>query len=347
MATLGTGWPTLLDVAKRTDPKGSIPMIAEILAETNDIHDDIPWIEGNLPTGHQNTVRTSRPTPTFRLLNQGIQPAKSSTGQVVDTVALLESRSNIDVEVANLNGNTAQFRLSESKAHIQSMMETFADTLVTGDTSVNPERFNGLQSRYFSLGTTYTTSSQLIDAGGTGSDNTSIWLVGWSPETVFGIYPKGSRAGLQNKDLGEQTVEDASNAGYFYQAYSSLFTWKCGLSIKDYRYVVRICNVDVSNLATASDSTDNSANILKYMSMAIDRLPQVNDSIRPVFYMTRDTLSMLRIKMQDKSNVYLKLGDLYAESIPRRTRPLTYMDIPCRRVDKITETETRITTATT
>jgi len=350
MATLGQttyGWPTLLDVAKRTDPNGSIPMVAEILTEYNAVMDIIPWKEGNLPTGHQNTIRTSKPTPTFRLLNQGVTPAKSSTGQIVDTCALLEARSHIDIDVAELNGNSAGFRLSESKAFIQGMMDTWAETLVTGDVSVNPERFNGLQSRYFSLGSTYTTSSQLIDGGGTGSDNTSIWLVGFGPDTVFGIYPKGSQAGLQTIDRGIQTVEDPNNSGSYFDAYESVFKWKGGISIKDYRYVVRICNIDLSNLLTASDGTDTSANILKYMSMAIDYLPPDNSGVRPVFLMTRDVLSMLRIKMQDKSNVYLGLGDLYSESIPRHQRPLTYMGIPCLRMDSVTEAEAQITSETT
>lgn len=346
MATL-SGWPTLFDVAKRTDPNGTIPMIAELLSEYHMIMDMIPWKEGNLPTGHQHAIRTSLPTPTFRLLNAGVTPAKSATGQIVDTCALLEARSHIDIEVANLNGNNAAFRLSESKAFIQGMTNTWADTLITGDTSVNPERFNGLQSRYFSLGTTYTTSSQLIDAGGTGSDNTSIWLVNLGPETAFGVYPKGSQAGLEVIDRGIQTIEDPNTAGAYLDAYVSVFKWKGGLAIKDYRSVVRICNIDVSNLATASDGTDTSANILKQMSRAIDLLPPDHKGVRPVFLMTRATLSMLRIKMQDKSNVYLGLGDLYSESIPRHMKPLTYMGIPCLRMDGITEAEATITTATT
>lgn len=347
MATLGTGWPTLHDVAKRTDPDGRIPMVAEVLANYNQILDMIPWVQGNLPTGHQHTVRSSKPTPTFRLLNQGVTPAKSATGQIVDTFALLESRSNIDVEVANLNGNTAAFRMSESKSHIEGMMDTWADTLITGDVSVDPEKFNGMQSRYFTLGSTYTTSSQLIDGGGTGADNTSIWLIGWSPDTVFGGYPKGSQAGLEVIDRGLDTVEDPNNAGRYFDAYSTVFKWKGGLCVRDYRYVVRICNIDVSNLATASDSSDTSANILKFMSQAIDYLPPISDNIRPTFLMTRDTLSMLRIKMFDKSNVYLGLGDVYAESVPRRQKTLTFMGIPCLRMDAITESESQITTATT
>lgn len=346
MATLGLTYPTLLDVARRTDPNGQIAMIAEVLQQYNDVLDDIPWIEGNLTTGHQTTVRTSKPTPTFRLLNGGVVPAKTEAGQIVDTCAMLESRSHIDKDLAMLNGNTAAFRLSEDRGHIEGMSDTLSDTLIYGDVSVDPEKFNGLASRYFSLGSTYTTSTQMIDAGGTGSDNTSIWLIGWSPEHCFGIYPKGSMAGLQVDDRGIQDILIDTSTGAYMRAYVSVYQWKCGLTIRDYRYVVRICNIDVSNLNTASDSSDTSANIIKFMSQAIDKLPP-SGNIRPVFYMNEDVRAMLRVKLMDKSNVYLTLEDLYKESVPRRNKALTFMGVPCRRIDSITSTEAQITTATT
>lgn len=353
MATLGTGtrsWATLLDVAKRTDPDGRIPSIAEILTEYHPLMKIIPWKEGNLTTGHQHTLRNSLPTPTYRLLNQGVTPAKSATGQIVDTCALLESRSHVDTEVANLNGNSALFRLSEARAFIQGMTNTFAGTLITGDVSVNPEQFNGLQSRYFTLGSTYTTSSQVIDAGGTGSDNTSIWLIGLGEDGTFGVYPKGSQAGLEHMDRGVQTVEDPNNSGQYFEAFVDVFKWKGGLAIKDYRSVVRICNIDVSNLATATDSTDTSPNILKLMSEAIDLLPDdMAGNLRPVFLMTRGTLSMLRAKMfiDGAGTTRLTLGDLYGVSVPRHMQFVEYQGIPCLRSDAITETEAQITTATT
>ena len=351
MATLGQttySMPTLLDVAKRTDPDGSIPMIAEILEEFHPLMKLIPFKEGNLTTGHQHTLRTSLPTPTFRLLNQGVTPAKSTTGQVVDTCALLESRSHVDVEIANMNGNSAQFRMSEAKAFIQGMTNTWCDTLFTGDVSVNPEQFNGLQSRYFTLGTTYTTSTQMIDGGGTGSDNSSIWLLGLGMDSVFGIYPKGSQAGLEHMDRGIQTVADANNTGKYFEAYVDVFKWKGGLAIKDYRYVVRICNIDYSNLLTASNSSDSSANILKFMSQAIDYLPDsISSNVRPVFVMPRDVLSMLRIKMQDKSNLALGLSDVFGESVPRHMMPVAYQGIPCLRSDSLGYAEATITTSTT
>lgn len=337
--------PTLLDIARREDPDGSIASVAEIMTQYNDILDDIGWKEGNLSTGEQVTVRTSKPTPSFRLLNKGIVPAKSTTGQIVESCAILEQRSHIDIDVAMLNGNTTAYRLSEDTAIIQGMMDQLATSLIYGDVSVSPEQFNGLASRYYTLSASVTTSKQIIDAGGTGADNSSIWLVAWSAQTVYGIYPKGSKAGLQQRDLGEQSVLDpdtVNNPGAYLQMLVSWYQFKCGIAIKDYRSVVRICNIDVSDMLTTSNASDTSANILKFMSMALDKLPP-NVIGRKVFYMNETIRSMIRVKMQDKSNAHITLEQIQNESIPRPDGVLKYMGVPLRRIDSILSTEARIT----
>ncbi len=231
------------------------------------------------------------------------------------------------------------------------MIEGFSDTLAThliyGNSATTAAQFNGFATRYFSLGTqTYTTAAQVIDAGGTGSDNTSIYLVGWGEGKVSGIYPKGTKAGLQYEDRGIENILTNSTTGAYMRAYVSWMQWMCGLAVYDYRYVVRICNIDVSNLNTASDSSDTSANILKFMSKALDLLPD-DGNVQPVFYMTRNTKSMLRVKLDNKSNLFLRMEDIMAPAGIYRRPELTYQGIPCRRMDSMLETEAQITTATT
>ena len=343
MGALASALPTLLDVTRVMDPNGTIADIGEVLQQYNEILDDIGWKEGNLPTGEQMTVRTNKPTPTFRLLNGGVVPNKSTSGQIVETCAIMEERSHVDVDIANLNGNAMAYRASEDVAIIQAMSDTLASTLIYGDTSVDPEKFNGLASRYFSKTATHVTSSQIIDAGGTGSDNTSIWLVCWSPQTVYGIYPKGSKAGLFQEDRGIQDLLVDTSTGAYMRAYVTFFQWKCGFAIKDYRAVVRICNIDISDLETASNTTDTSANILKFMSQALDKLPP-NMAGRKVFYMNERVRSMLRVKMLDKSNLLLQMAELKASgTVPRPDGVLTYLGVPCRRIDAILNTESQIT----
>ncbi|MCQ4021275.1 major capsid protein, partial [Klebsiella pneumoniae] len=132
-------------------------------------------VEGNLPTGHRTTIRSGLPSATWRLLNYGVQPSKSTTVQVTDGIGMLETYAEIDKSLADLNGNTAEFRLSEDRAFIEAMNQQMAQTLFYGDTSVNPQQFMGLSSRYSDL--TATNAQNIIDAGGTGTDNTSIWLI--------------------------------------------------------------------------------------------------------------------------------------------------------------------------
>ena len=144
--------PTLLDWAKRLDPDGAVAAIVELMNQTNQILDDAVYVESNLPTGHRTTVRSDIPPGTWRKLNYGVKPQKSKTTQVTDTIGMLENYAEVDKSLADLNGNTAEFRLSEDRPIIEGMNQSIASTIFYGDTSVYPERFLGLSPRYDALG---------------------------------------------------------------------------------------------------------------------------------------------------------------------------------------------------
>jgi len=328
LATMGTNVPTLLDWARRLDPKGKIDTVVNLLAETNQILEDMVWLEGNLPTGHSTTVATGIPEPTWRTLYKGVQPTKGTTKQVVDTCGMLEARPHIDIDLAKLNGNSAEWRLSEERLHIEGMNQEMAHTLFYGDTRDEPEKFMGLHPRFSSLSAE--NGSQIIDAGGEGNDNTSIWLVVWGPNTAHGIFPKGSKAGMQITDNGKQTITDEQ--GGRYDVLESHYKWDCGLSVRDWRYVVRIANIDVSNLMTFNSSADASANLIRLLIQAVEIPPEVNLG-RPVIYCNKTIRTWLRIQMNEKSNVHLSLDEVAGKKV------LTFDGIPVRRCDKILNTE--------
>lgn len=217
MATLAVTNPTLLDVTKALDPDGSIAAVAEILNETNEVLQDMTMIEGNLATGHRTTVRTGIPAPTWRILYGGVQPTKSTRAQITDSIGMLEAYAEIDKALADLNGNTNEFRMSEDRAHIEGMSQTMADTLFTGNEAITPERFTGFNARYNSLSAE--NADNIIVGGGSGADNASVWLVGWGPNTCHGIYPKGSQGGLQMTDKGQVTIENADGSNGRMEAY--------------------------------------------------------------------------------------------------------------------------------
>jgi hypothetical protein len=244
---LATNALTLLDWAKRLDPDGKVPVIVELLSQTNEILMDMVWREGNLPTGHRTTVRTGLPTVAWRLLNQGVQPSKSTTAQIDEQAGMLEAWSSVDKDLAILNGNVNAFRLSEAKAFLEAMNQEMAQTLFYGNAGLAPEEFTGLSVRY-SLSTA-ANGSHVLKAGGAGADNASMWLVVWGEETVTGIFPKGSKAGLIHEDRGEQVLQNAGGVtGAQMVALVERFQWKGGIAVKDWRYAVRICNIDVSDL---------------------------------------------------------------------------------------------------
>jgi hypothetical protein len=211
MATLGTSALTYADWAKRLDDNYKIATIIELLSQTNEILDDMMVVEGNLPTGHKTTVRTGLPQATWRLLNQGVPSGKSTTAQIVDTCGNLETYSVIDKDIADLNGNTAEFRLSEVKAFLEGMSQQVAATLIYGNQFVNPERFTGFAPRYSTkTAATSQTAANVLDAGGTASTNTSIWLNVWGSDTCHATFPKGKVTGLQHRDMGEWPISDTS-----------------------------------------------------------------------------------------------------------------------------------------
>ena len=337
MATaLATTNLTLADWAKRTDPDGRIPVIAELLSQSNEILEDCVFKEGNLPTGDRVVIRTGLPAVYWRALNQGIPNSKSTTAQVDEACGILEARSEVDKDLAMLNGNTAQFRLSEDTAFLEAMNQTQASTLFYGNPATDAKQFLGLAPRYSVTGAN-NNGQNVIPAGATGSDNTSIYLVVWGDQTVYCPFPKGSKAGLIHEDLGEQTVYNSD--GTRLQAYATRYQWKNGLVVKDWRYVVRISNIDVSDLLgqTGTQAWNVSTNIIKLMARALYRIPNMSMG-RAAFYMNRTVHSGLSVAALDRSQYVLKVN----EGLSQFGMPyswLSFLGVPLRRVDAILNTE--------
>ena len=336
---LSTNNLTLADWAKRTDPDGRVPIIAELLSQSNEILEDAVFKEGNLPTGERVIVRTGLPTVYWRALNQGIPSSKSTTAQVDEACGILEARSEVDKDLAMLNGNTAQFRLSEDQAFLEAMNQVQASTMFYGNPATDAKQFLGLSTRY-SL-TTAGNGQNIIDAGGdNASTNTSVWLVVWGDNTVYCPFPKGSKAGLIHEDLGEQTVYSGDNR---LQAYATRYQWKNGLVVKDWRYVVRIANLKVADLYTSSSGTQNptaSTALIKLMARAMYRIPNMSMG-RAAFYMNRTVHAGLSVMALDKSQYVLKVN----EGLSQFGTPyswLSFLGTPLRRVDALLNTESTV-----
>lgn len=332
MAALSDTHPTLLDVAKRLDPNGDIDKIVELLSLTNEILEDMVFMEGNLPTGHRSSIRAGLPTPTWRKLYGGVQPSKSRTVQVTDSAGMLEAYAEVDKALADLNGNTAAFRMSEDSAHIEGMNQEMAGTTIYGNEGSEPEAFTGFAPRFNSLSAE--NSDNIVVGGGSGSDNTSIWIVTWSPQTVFGIYPKGSKAGLSISDKGQVTLENVDGAGGRMEAYRTHYRWDAGLVVKDWRYVIRIANIDTSEL---THDAATGADLFDLLAQAFDLLPGGGRIGRTAIYCNRTIKSFLR--RQAKAGV--KNSTLTVDMLAGKK--VTSVDgFPIRQVDAITNAEATV-----
>lgn len=343
MPTLGlSGKVTLMDLAQAMDPDGKIADVAELLTQSNEILLDMPWFEGNMPTGHKASIRTGLPVAVWRSFYQGVPPSKSQRAQVTDACAMLEARSEVDADELALNGNSASFRMSESKAFVEAMNQTMAESVIYGNMAVNPERFNGLAPRYSTISGA-ANGQNILDAGGTGSDNTSVWLIVWGRETAHGIYPKGTKLGLDHKDLGEIDAFDGNNQRF--RAMADDWKWKCGLHVKDWRYIVRVANVDTSDLVaqTGTQASSAATNIINMMIRAMARIPFAGMGTA-AFYANRTVKEMLSIAAMNRSQNALSITQALRQfgGVQIAVQELNFLGIPVRTVDRILTTEARV-----
>lgn len=320
MAVLTASGLTLIEVAKRHDPNGNMATIAEVLDETNDILQDVPWVEANDVFSNLSVKRASLPTGTWRKLNQGVAAEKSKTVQVRDVIGILESEAKHDIEVINAYADKAAARMQESHGFIEGLGQTMATTIIYGNTDATPEKFTGLAPRLADIAAT----TNVINEGGTGSDLSSIFVVDWGPNTVHMLYPKNSKAGLDHQDMGVQVVTSSS---LDYRAYVDFFTWKAGLTVKNDKSIGRIANIESAGSANLFDE-DNLITLLNRMTKGAGRRIYCNETV----------MTQMEIRLKDKTNVNFTKEDGLAPGLSMK-----FKGVPIRQVDAILNTEAALT----
>ncbi len=319
---------TLADLGKAMGPNDRIAKIIDILSPTNEIMEDLMMAECNDGTTHLTTVLSGYPEAVWRMLNYGVPRTKATTAKVRDATGMLEIYSECDASLADLSGDVPAFRLTQSKPIMAGMSKQVAETIFYGNTRANPERFLGLAPRFSSLSAG--NGENIIDAGGVGTDNTSIWLIGWGEETFHCLYPKGSQAGLKHTDKGQQTLQDAE--GNQYEGYRDHFKWDIGQTLRDWRYVVRIANIDVSLLLS---DTDYLKALLKHMINAEEQIPTMSNA-RFAWYGNKTIRSMIRHAVLEKIS-----NNLTEETVAGK-RVTMFDGIPFRRCDALINNEARV-----
>lgn len=332
MATLGSTYLSLIDVMKRTEDGKQIAAVIELLKQSNPILDDAIAIECNMGTQHRHTIRTGLPSVSWGMLYKGVAQSKSTTQQVDDTTGFVEAMSSVDTRLLDLSPNKGALRLSEATSFLEAMNQEMGTGIFYHDTATTPEKFKGLSARYGTKGGGGA-GNQIIDAGGTGSDNTSLWIVTWGEQYTHLLYPKGTKAGIQREDMGKQRVLDASNNPYYVE--EEKFTWHVGMAVKDWRYNARIANIDVSDMQAGS------VDIYKWLRKAYYKLQSRRVAGgRQAIYCNRDVLECLDALATNKGTsdnfVRLTRKEIEGEEV------VTYRGIPIRETDALLNTEARV-----
>ena len=296
--------------------------VIELMNQSNDILSDVQWMESNQSDGHLTRIRTGLPDVYWRRLYKGTPPSKSEWAQVKETCGMLEALQELDVAEVELYGDKARaFRLSEAKAFSEAMRQKVATTLFYGNNSTVPDEFNGFETRYPGI-----SSPHVINAAGSTSNKmTSMYLVCWGADTVHGLYPKGSSGGLQKEDLGKYMTTDAS--GNKFQVYGDKYNWRCGLAVRDWRAVVRICNIDTTKL-TVRKGTSGWVDLQALTIQAKNMMPPQMRS-KAIWYCNQDVLTALEMQSIDYGTVHLTYGEFFdSKSVPAlHGRPIRQCDV--------------------
>ena len=347
---MATGaWPTLLDVANRTDREGKIPVLAEMLSQCNDIEDDAPYVEANEATGHEFIFRNSLPPGNWRAYNRGTPYSKSTGGKARVGIGMLEAYSQVDRALAEHSGNKERFRESEDIAFLEGMSQTIAQTDFYGNSILNPAQYMGLSPFYNTVNTaTAANASNVLNGLGAGNSNASLWWIGWGPETIFKLFPRGSKAGLSMEDKSD-TTPGFDSFGNRFEAYTSWFRIQAGLCPKDWRYGVRLANLDVTNAglagANAFDLFDGMGQMLLQApklgktDSGVTKSDAVEDAasgVHGVFYANRTVRHYMDRQSMRNRNVLLTINDYAGRPVD------AFRGHPVKVVDQLLNTEAQV-----
>jgi hypothetical protein len=333
MATL-SGALTFADLKNMYDDTNKrVANVIEVLKRTDEVYEDIPFLEANMVDGHKVIVRTGLPTGTYRRFNQGVTNTKATNAPITFPLSMLHANSAIDVDLANLGGDPNGARWNQSMGHLIGLGKQGIDTLFYADPVVNAStddvKYPGLS--YYYKANSSSTGENVISALGSGSDNSSIWIVAWGENAVYGVYPKGSQAGLQHRDLKEDWAEDVS--GNRFRAYMDEYKWHMGLVIADWRCAVRICNIDVSDLGTAS----NRQALVELIIQGLNKIPSEHQNSARI-YMNGTVRTALQLGIRDD----VQSGGGLSFDNAAGKRIMLFDGVPVRRTDAILNTEATI-----
>jgi len=341
MSTLTQSTLSMIELYKQVDGKGRLIDVIETMNNTSQyIMDDWVWMLCNSGTKHTRSIRTGLPSVAWGMLYSGIAQSKSTKQTIDDTTGFVEGLSSVDERQLELYaGNEMAIRLAEGRSFIEAMSQELVTALFYHNSDTDAKKPKGLGAR-FGTKATYGAGNQIVDAGGSGSDNTSIWFIEWSYDGLSVIYPEGTVGGIKRENMGRQRILDASSNPYFVQ--EELFRCHAGFSLGDWQRIARIANIDVSDMQAGSVKLYDFLR-KAYYKLKSRRTSKVMDQTSPgrlAIYCNRDVLEALdRLSTNaGAADNFTRLtwGEIEGKEV------LTYRGIPIRETDALLNTEARV-----
>ena len=337
MSTLNVNYPTLLDLAQQPENKDAADVI-NLLVQFNPMLEDALALPCNMGLKHKTTIVTGLPDVAFGRLYKGIQKSKGSKQVIEDATGFVESASVVDrrlVDIVEGAEDKASIRMSEAELHIEAMSQEVATTLFYGDSSIEPEKPTGFSARFNDLSAE--NGKQIIDAGGVGADNASIWMITWDKSASHLLYPKNHQIGLK-RFVPEGTQYETDGSGNKYSVYREEFTWHYGLTVRNWQYVARIANIDISDLTIDAASGANLVNLMTEMYYAHKgrRLSMGKTMI----YMNTNLVKFLdyQARLQTGINLFLTFKEMGVNA----KEVLHFRGVPIRESDALLDSEVQV-----
>lgn len=347
MATLTPGAFTYAEWALRMDSTGKASVLVNLLSQNNGILEDMLAVECQNGNSFEFTQVVKLPAPTRRVYNQGVVATMAAVAKQVVTCAEYGDWVKFDASLARLGGNLSDLRAMELAMHMEGTSQQVASDLFYANRATDPTQFTGLSNIYSTVTTsTSQIAENVIDCGGTGSTNASMWLITWGPRHIHTIFPKGLPAGLTHRDYGDTVpLYDASNNAY--PGYQDWLQWDLGVAVHDWRFGVRACNIDYTLFGGGS-----AANLIEILAAMVYKPPIMPAGVGPVqtsdspdklmmgrsaIYVNRTVYLALDLQAQNKTNLLLKMDEWDGHVV------LTYRGVPIRVVDALLSSEARVT----
>jgi hypothetical protein len=210
--------------------------LAEFAAR-NSFLDEAPWF----PTTHGAHTEEFRAKSLgegdFTRVNGGVPQTGSSGDIIKEPVRMYEAESIVDDRIIKFADDPFKARDLHDTMNLEGVMQGFNDKILYADPVANPDAIDSLSHRRSKLG------KYCIDAGGSGTGLTSVWIMELSFRGIHLIYNKHGSPGLRNEDRGLHRVAARDGSG-FYSAWIRHYEIVAGLVVGMEASLFRYCNLD-------------------------------------------------------------------------------------------------------